>query len=98
MKVVGAYVQPDGGHRLDFKEVGRVAWAAFNAKKDSLNAPGQLLSKVRVLHFTVFASLAWTAAECQGIRTLRVHVMWQLGRWWPRGAEAWPNVDRCLSR
>lgn len=61
MRVVGAHVQPVGGHHAEFKEAGRVAWAAFHAKKSLWNAPGQLLSRVRVLQCTVFARLFWTA-------------------------------------
>lgn len=53
IKVVGAHVQPGGGHHAEFKEVGRVACAAFHVKKASWNTLGQMLSKQRVLHFTV---------------------------------------------
>lgn len=33
MKMVGAGAQPDGGHDFEYRGVGRVAWAAFHAKK-----------------------------------------------------------------
>lgn len=32
-KVVGAYIQPDGGHDLEYREVGGGAWAAFHSKR-----------------------------------------------------------------
>lgn len=79
MNMVGVYVQPDGGYHWEYKEAGRLAWAAFHAKNILWNAPGQLLNKLRVLHLTVFASFActagtrqWTAAELEGRRTLQV--------------------------
>lgn len=62
---VGSDVQPDGFQHLEFRCVGRVAWAACHAQKALWNAPGQLRSNLRVLHITVFASLAWTAGTRQ---------------------------------
>lgn len=43
IKVLRAYVQPDGGHHLEFREVGRVARVALHASKAQRNAPGRCL-------------------------------------------------------
>lgn len=47
----GAVLPPTGWRTS--QEVGRVAWAAFQFKTTLWNTPGQLFSKVRVLHFAV---------------------------------------------
>lgn len=60
MKVLGAYVQPDGGHHQEFLEVGRTAWASFHAREALWSTPGHFANKFGVLHFTV-ASMSWTA-------------------------------------
>lgn len=61
MKVVGEYVQSDGGRHQEFLAVGRTAWAAFHACTALWSTPGHLASKLRLLHFTVFAPVSWTA-------------------------------------
>lgn len=55
MKVVGAYILPDGGHHQAHREVERVAWVAFHAKRALWNIPGQLRNKLKVPHSTVIA-------------------------------------------
>lgn len=105
MNEVGAYIQTDGGSHLEFRDVRRVVWAAFHARRALRNALWHLLGERKVLPSTVFASLAWprgtrlgTAPEVQGLRTLQVRVTISLGRSWPRGAEAWPDYARRTTR
>lgn len=101
MKMVGACIQPDGGHQLKFREADRVAWAAFHAKKALWNAHGHTQSKVTVLYFTVFASMTWAAGTCQwtvgearGSHTLQVRTTRRLGRWRPRATDSVRRTSR----
>lgn len=59
LRVLSAYVQTDGSRDLEFKEVIRVAWAAFHAKQALWRTPGHLVQKLRVLQMKVFASMSW---------------------------------------
>lgn len=53
LRVLGAYVQTDGAHDQEYKEVVRVAWAAYHARQTLWRTPGRIVQKLRVLQMTV---------------------------------------------
>lgn len=81
MRVLGAPVQTDVEHDLEYLAIVRVAWAADHIKTSMWQGPGRVREKLRVLHMGVFLVVSWASGtrhwsgvELRGLQTVQARM------------------------